>query len=224
MKILVVDDNALIRLGLRASLVGLAGVEEVREAANGQEALDVARAFDVDIALLDVRMPVLDGMGALPGLLERCKVVMLTNTDDVDVVTEAMGLGASGYIIHGSLPPEGILAALQACLLGGTFTAGLAPWGSRSESPHEPSVLSVRESEIMALAAAGLANPEIARQLFLSEKTVKNHINSIFAKLGVTSRGQATALWHQGHRGPVGLRSSGPAMGPGQVVKICLRP
>lgn len=209
MKILVVDDNALIRLGLRASLAGLAGVEEVREAANGQEALDVARAFDVDIALLDVRMPVLDGIGALPGLLERCKVVMLTNTDDVDVVGDAMTLGASGYIIHGSLPPEGILAALQACLLGGTFTAGLAPWGSRNQSPRgpsAPSVLSARESEIMELAAAGLANPEIAGELFLSEKTVKNHINSIFAKLGVTSRGQAMALWHQGRRGPVGPR------------------
>ncbi|MGV8977010.1 MAG: response regulator transcription factor [Cellulomonas sp.] len=207
MKILVVDDNALIRLGLRASLAGLPGVEEVREAANGQEALDVVGAFDVDIALLDVRMPVLDGIGALPGLLERCKVVMLTNTDDVDVVADAMTLGASGYIIHGSLPPEGILAALQACLLGGTFTAGLAPWGSPGEpsrGPSEPSVLSVRESEVMALAATGLANPEIAKKLFLSEKTVKNHINSIFSKLAVTSRGQAMALWHQGHRGPVG--------------------
>jgi len=212
-KILVVDDNALIRLGLRASLGGLAGVEEVREAANGQEALDVVAAFDIDIALLDVRMPVLDGIGALPGLLERCKVVMLTNTDDVDVVADAMTLGASGYIIHGSLPPDGILAALQACMLGGTFTAGLAPWGSPGEASRSssgrssvPSVLSVREGEIMALVAAGLANPEIAAQLFLSEKTVKNHINSIFAKLGVTSRGQAMALWHQGHRGPVGPR------------------
>jgi len=208
MRILVVDDNKLIRLGLRASLEGLDGVAAVQEAANGQDALDAAPGFGPDIALLDVRMPVMDGLTALPRLLEHCKVVMLTNTDDLDVVADAMTLGASGYILHGSLEPEGILAALRACLLGGTFTAGLAPW-ERLATPttgavagEEESVLSPRETEIMELVAEGLANGQIAVRLFLSEKTVKNHINSIFAKLGVSSRPQAMALWHAGLRGP----------------------
>lgn len=209
MKILVVDDNALIRLGLLACFEGLDGVAAVEEAANGQEALDVSARFEPDIVLLDVRMPVLDGIGALPALLERSKVVMLTNTDDLDVVAQAMTLGASGYIIHGSLEPAGILAALRACLLGGTFTAGLAPWEMLAAAPATraqlsvASVLSPREDEIMGRVAEGLSNPQIAARLFLSEKTVKNHINSIFAKLGVASRAQAMALWHSGRRGPM---------------------
>jgi DNA-binding NarL/FixJ family response regulator len=200
-RILVVDDNALIRLGLRASLDGLEDVEQVLEAENGQVAVQIAARGETDIVLLDVAMPVMDGITALPLLLAHAKVVMLTHTDDLDVVGNAMTLGASGFIIHGSLEPVAILSALRACLAGGTVTAGLSPWEqlvppTRPAHPAErPGGLSDREGEIMDEIARGLANPQIAARLFVSEKTVKNHINSIFAKLGVSARGQAIALW-----------------------------
>ena len=210
MRILVVDDNALIRLGLRAALDGLTDVEEVLEAENGQVAVEIAARGATDIVLLDVAMPVMDGITALPLLLAHAKVIMLTHTDDLDVVGEAMALGASGYIIHGSLQPVAILTALRACLAGGTFTAGLSPWERvfPSTEPAAPAsrtdVLSRREAEIMDAIARGLANPQIAARLFVSEKTVKNHINSIFAKLGVSARGQAIALWLGSTGGPRG--------------------
>lgn len=208
MRILVVDDNALIRVGLRVSLEGLDGVQEVRTAANGQEAIAISRDTPIDVVLLDVRMPVLDGLGALPTLLERSTVVMLTNTDDLDVVAAAMTAGAAGYILHGSLEPEGILSALQACVAGGTFTAGLSPRAWSRPVDHDEAgaarraALSPRELEIMDAVATGASNGQIASTRFLSEKTVKNHINSIFAKLQVTTRAQAIAMWLTG--GPVG--------------------
>ncbi|WP_291760150.1 response regulator transcription factor [Cellulomonas sp. 73-145] len=206
MRVLVADDNALIRLGLRAALGELDDVQGVEEAANGVEAVERVRQGDIDVVLLDVRMPVLDGLGALPDLVPRATVVMLTHTDDLEVVTEAMRLGASGYIIHGSLAPEVLGSALRACLAGGTFTAGLPSLIPSSPSPQAPAVrpggLSAREAEVMDAVARGLTNHEIARALFLSEKTVKNHINSIFNKLGVATRAQAVAVWLSPQVGP----------------------
>lgn len=209
MRILVVDDNALIRVGLRVSLEGLDGVTEILEAEHGEQAIEISRSTPVDVVLLDVRMPVLDGPGALPTLLERSVVVLLTNTDDIDVAAAAMRAGASGYILHGTLEPEEILSALQACMAGGTYTAGLSPWTrmlpvSAVRADDDPrAALSPREREIMREVATGASNREIAARLFLSEKTVKNHINRIFSKLDVTSRGQAIALWLRNGRAEV---------------------
>ncbi len=225
MRVLVADDNALIRLGLRVALEALPDVEQVDEAENGQVAVDRTRAGDVDVVLLDVRMPVRDGLSALPDLLEHATVLMLTNTDDLEVVGEAMQRGASGYIIHGSLEPEGIAAAIRACLAGGTFTAGIGPWGRSLPVAPAPGpvpgpapggavrdALSEREAEIMAVIATGRSNAQIARELFLSEKTVKNHINRIFAKLGVGSRAEAIVLWLAGEAAVAddGPGSTGP--------------
>ncbi len=218
MRVLVADDNALIRLGLRATLEALPDVSVVHEAENGAVAVERVRQGDVDVVLLDVRMPVLDGLSALPQLLEHATVLMLTNTDDLEIVGEAMQRGASGYIIHGSLEPEGIVAALRACLAGGTFTAGIGPWARPvpQQSRQEPALrdlLSEREAEIMEIIATGRSNAQIARTLFLSEKTVKNHINRIFAKLGVASRSEAIVAWlgaAPGATGPVGPDRSGP--------------
>lgn len=200
MRVLVVDDNALIRLGLRAALEELDDVEEVAEAANGQQAVERVQVGDIDVVLLDVRMPVRDGMSALPDIVPHATVLMLTNTDDMEIVGRAMQAGASGYVIHGSLTPEGIGSAIRACLAGGTFTSGLQTWAPaatvtapRAVPRHD--VLSAREGEIMEVVAQGLTNQQIARRLYLSEKTVKNHINRIFAKLQVTSRTQAVAVW-----------------------------
>ncbi len=214
MRVLVADDNAVIRMGLRTALESQPDVDEVVEAENGEQAL--ARVGGVDVVLLDVRMPVRDGLDVLPELAQLATVIMLTNTDTADVAAQAIRDGASGYLIHGALDPAGIVAAIRACLAGGTIMAGLDPWppSDRGQGAGRPDgVLSTREAEIMDLVAQGLTNQQVARHLFLSEKTVKNHINRIFAKLGVVNRAQAMATWI-GTVGPTGPSRAGSGMGP----------
>lgn len=229
MKVLVVDDNPFIRLGLRAALEEMADVEEVGEAENGQVAVDLAADGHYDVVLLDVRMPVRDGLDALPDLVSQAAVLMLTHTDDMESVGEAMRDGAAGYIVHGALDPAGIATAIRACLAGGRVTFGLEPWATMPAPPSSNGArakhdLSEREAEIMNLVARGLTNPQIARELFLSEKTVKNHINRIFARLAVTNRAQAIAVWLGTSPGPGGPEEKGPGLGPGQVVGRGPRP
>jgi len=213
-KVLVVDDNAFIRMGLRAALESQPDVDEVLEAGDGAQALE--QIAGVDVVLLDVRMPVRDGLDALPELAQTATVIMLTNTDTVEVAAQAMSSGASGYIIHGALDPSGIAAAIRTCLSGGTVMAGLDPWPVATTSRTSQRAdcgLSQREAEIMDLISQGLTNAELASRLFLSEKTIKNHINRVFAKLGVTSRGQAMAAW-LGTDGSVGPARVGTRLGP----------
>ena len=232
MRILVVDDNKLIRMGLRSVLEELPDVESVVEAENGGVAVERVAEGDVDVVLLDVRMPVRDGLDALPDILPHAKVLMLTNTDDLETAAAAMRAGASGYILHGSLEPEGIGSAIRACLAGGTVVSGLDPWSmSRAAAvPDAPSApadlrgLSAREAEIMDVVTRGLTNTQIARMLFLSEKTVKNHINRIFAKLGVTNRAHAVAVWLGTAPGPGDPGANGTGMGPGPLVGGAPRP
>jgi DNA-binding NarL/FixJ family response regulator len=196
MKVLIVDDNPIIRLGLRAALESRPQITSVVEATNGAEALEAVEG--VDVVLLDVRMPVRDGLDVLPELVRTTTVIMLTSTDQVEVAAEAMRNGASGYIVHGTLDPAGIAAAISTCLAGGTVMAGLDPWTSAQAAPvgHQEELgLSRRETEIMELVVQGMSNAQLAHRLFLSEKTVKNHINRIFGKLGVTTRAQAMAAW-----------------------------
>lgn len=225
MRILVADDNKLIRMGLRAVLEELPDVVSVDEAENGAVAVERAATGDVDVVLLDVRMPVRDGLDALPDILPHAKVLMLTNTDDMDTAAAAMRAGASGYILHGSLEPEGIGSAIRACLAGGTVVSGLDPWSmSRAAAAPPPSPaptdlrgLSAREAEIMDVVTKGLTNTQIARTFFLSEKTVKNHINRIFSKLGVTNRAQAIAVWMGTADGPTAPGTDGSGMGLGTL-------
>ncbi|HLR55359.1 MAG TPA: response regulator transcription factor [Actinomycetales bacterium] len=260
MRVLIVDDNKLIRMGLRVSLETQNDVSEIFEAENGQDAIETASKGAVDITILDVSMPVMGGLEALEALVQHCPVVMLTNEDDGAIVAEAMQKGASGYIVHGSLDPAAIVGGLQTCIAGGTITAGLPVWSltgppvensgtqasssqvatntggtvedpsanGRSGVPGAPSGmrasaapgsatpesaalsdqrfpaddLTQREREVMEAIAEGLGNQDIAREFYLSEKTVKNHVNRIFSKLEVTSRAQAVALWLR-HRSPV---------------------
>lgn len=221
MRVLVADDNALIRMGLRAALGELPDVESVEEVADGQQAVDRVAQGGIDVVLLDVRMPVRDGLSALPEIASRATVLMLTNTDDVDVVGEAMRGGAAGYIIHGSLAPDALGSVIRACLAGGTFTAGVGPWGRPTPAAptgERPGGLSAREAEVMDEIARGLTNGDIARALFLSEKTVKNHVNSIFAKLGVATRAQAVSVWLGPPGGSAGLAQNRSEVGPGHVV------
>ncbi|MBO3088549.1 response regulator transcription factor [Cellulomonas dongxiuzhuiae] len=230
MRVLVADDNGLIRLGVRAALEELPDVEEVVEAANGALAVARVQEGDVDVVLLDVRMPERDGLSALVDIVPHAIVLMLTNTDDMGSVAEAMRNGASGYIVHGSLDPQGIGAAIRTCLAGGRVMSGFEPWAApvpaspapMSGGPAVRSGLSEREAEIMDVVSQGLTNTQIARQLFLSEKTVKNHINRIFSKLGVTNRAQAIAMWLG--TGPAGPARIGTGMGPGPVAGQVPRP
>ena len=219
-RVLIVDDNALIRVGLRQILEPVTDVEVVSEAANGEEALAAAGRCAPDVALVDVKMPLMDGLTLAERLKDRCRVVMLSNSDDPRTVTEALTRGASGYLVHGTFDPRLLAQVVRDAARGGAMLSPgaaaavlrrlrdgteQAPPAAQRGDPNEHLVepLSAREREIMDLVAAGLSNPEIAERLFLSQKTVKNHINRIFAKVGARTRGEAIATW-VGTREPPG--------------------
>ncbi|GAB4084447.1 response regulator transcription factor [Myceligenerans cantabricum] len=228
MRILAVDDNPIIRMGLRTLLEGTDGVTSVIDTGDPEEAVAHVLAGWIDVVLLDVRMPAMSGLELLPRLAGGATVVMLTHTDDQSTVAEAMAAGASGYLVHGALEPRAMVDAMRLCRGGSQVVSGVvpgaAPGGHGSDPAPGPdpavrSLLSPREAEVMDLVADGLSNREVARRLFVSEKTVKNHVNSLFAKLGVTTRSQAIVMWlRRGHgpartgpRDPVG---TGPELGP----------
>lgn len=201
---LVVDDNAVIRMGLVSLLEASGRVEVVGEAANGPEAINQADACQPDVILLDVRMPLADGVQVAPALAARARVLMLTYSDDPDIVSGALRAGATGYIVHGHADPDELVRAVVGTARGEVFLSPgpaatlVADWrdAPRVATPdRERFGLSTREREVMDLIAAGKANVAIAEELYLSEKTVKNHVNRIYAKLGVTTRTEAVAIW-----------------------------
>ncbi|MFI9489482.1 response regulator transcription factor [Promicromonospora sp. NPDC052451] len=209
MRILTVDDNPIIRMGLRTLLDGTPGVTSVADTGDPYEAIAYVRAGQVDVVLLDVRMPRMSGLELLPQL-SAATVVMLTHTDDPATVAEAMAAGAAGYLVHGALEPGAMVDAIRLCRNGSQVVSGVAaPSAAPPRGPAVRDLLSRREAEVMDLVADGLANGEVAARLFISEKTVKNHVNSLFAKLGVTTRSQAIVRWLQ--QGP----DAGSAVGPG---------
>jgi len=249
LRVVVADDNPVVRAGLTALLSGRADITVVAEAVDGHEACAAARDHRPDIVLLDVRMPGLDGLSALPYLVGIAPVMMLTYSGEPEIVEEALRRGADGYLVHGEFTADQLVTAVRdikegrphftptaaGALLGrlraseatayevqpstsshqqrvslpssGTYHLPLVP--SPFNSPKmtsrvQPDVgqssrarfqLSTREAEIMDLIASGMNNQQIAATCFISEKTVKNHINRIFAKLHSTSRSQATAKW-----------------------------
>lgn len=202
MRILAVDDNPIIRMGLRTLLEGTDGVTAVTETGDPDEAVAQVEAGTVDVVLLDVRMPRVSGLELLPRLSAGATVVMLTHDDDPATLSEAIDAGASGYLVHGALEPRAMVHAIQLCRDGSQVVSGVtaaAAGGSAAEPVRaQRGLLSPRESEVMDLVAQGLSNREVAARLFLSEKTVKNHVNSLFAKLGVTTRSQAIVRWIHG--------------------------
>ena len=224
MRILAVDDNPIIRMGLRTLLDGTEGVTSVTDTGDPEEAVAQVRAGHVDVVLLDVRMPLMSGLELLPRLSE-ATVVMLTHTDDASTVSEALAAGAAGYLVHGALEPAAMVDAIRLCRNGSQVVSGVAtaltsPGTAPGTSPAVRGLLSAREAEVMDLVADGLSNGEVAALLFISEKTVKNHVNSLFAKLGVTTRSQAIVRWLQS--GPdtssaLGPKRTGPPVGPGTL-------
>ncbi|GAA2623562.1 response regulator transcription factor [Actinomadura fulvescens] len=210
-RVLVVDDNPVVRTGL-TTLLESGGVQVVGEASDGAQAIELARRVRPDLVLLDVRMPVMDGVAAAGPLSGLAKVLMLSYDSDAEVIGAAIRNGASGYLVHGAFGADELVQAIVDTV--SDRSSPLSPQASRAVvaalrdgsgdgPPGRPRPadrraelgLSRREAEVMDLIARGRSNGEIAALLVVSEYTVKNHVNRIFAKLGVRSRGAAIARW-----------------------------
>ena len=208
-RVLIVDDHQLVRAGLSTLLRAADDIEVVGEAADGQQAIDAARAVRPDVTLMDLSMPVLDGVAATRLLLADSpgmRVVALTSFSDRQRVTDVLAAGAIGYLLKDSRPDD-LLAAVRAAASG---HAPLDPRvaGALLPSREAPAAeqLSDREKQVLRLVAAGLANKQIARRLGIAESTVKVHTGNIFRRIGVTDRTSA-ALWAREHLGlPCGDR------------------
>ncbi|MFD5902768.1 response regulator [Streptomyces microflavus] len=252
LRVVVADDNPVVRAGLGVLLSGRADIQVVAEAADGREAYEKTFHHRPDVVLLDVRMPGVDGISALPHLVGIAPVLMLTYSRESEIVHEALRLGAGGYLVHGEFTADQLVQAVRDTRNGrANFTAtaadallahmrhGTAParsplpdglgaaltstpvhalprqrehaeslsqlqplvgqslvtGGSVSPPNRQQYGLSSREVEVMELIASGMSNQQIAATCFISEKTVKNHINRIFTKLHSTSRSEAIARW-----------------------------
>ena len=206
---LIVDDSAVIRHGLRALLEATPELTVVGEASNGEEAIELARRLRPDVVLLDVKMgrpP--DGVAVARELADTCRVLMLTFSDEPSTIREALRAGAVGYLVHGHFDAADLAVSVLGAARGtGVFSPQVLD-ELRSSLVEAPSVpvehrsqfgLTDRELGIMDLIAAGLSNTEIAAQSYLAVKTVRNHVNHIFAKLHVSSRAEAVSLWLGGH-------------------------
>jgi DNA-binding NarL/FixJ family response regulator len=199
-RILIADDHTLFRDGLHALLSSISDVEVAGEAATGEEAIAQADQSNPNVVLMDIQMPGVNGIEATRRILEKhpeIGIVVLTMFEDEDSVFAAMRAGARGYILKGADQYE-MLRAIRAVASGealfGPAIANrlLAFFAGKAEIPPAPFPdLTEREREILHLIAAGQSNPEIADALFLSPKTVRNHISSIFSKLQVADRAQA---------------------------------
>lgn len=201
-RIVLVDDQPLYREGLAAVLASDPELKVVGEAGDGNEALRVCERERPDVVLMDLGMPSLGGAAAtskLKVLCPKARVLVLTTFDDDDSVFEALRAGAVGYLLKDA-NGERLKEAVRAAARGESFLAPqvasrvLAELARLRAQPHaavRPSPFTERESEVLALLARGASNKEIAAALFISEGTVKNHVTSIFGKLGVTDRTQA---------------------------------
>ena len=196
----IADDNAVVRMGIRSLLATADDITVVGEAGDGAAAVTLARTAKPDVMLLDVRMPRQDGVSAAPDVAQHATVLMLTYAESPEIVSAAVKAGARGYLVHGHFTENDLLSAVRMAARGtGTFSAQ-AVAALSNPSPSKATLasrygLSEREADVMELMAQGAANGEIARALYISEKTVKNHINRIFTKLQANNRGHAVSLW-----------------------------
>ena len=208
MKVLIVDDQTLIREGLVTICEHLDDVEVVGSAADGEEALGLVVEASPDVVLMDLRMPRMDGIAATRAIRERhpeTHVVVLTTFSDEESVSAAIAAGALGYLTKDA-GREDIHRALQAAARGqalldpavyARIAAMAAERSVSSDGDALPDGLTVREAEVLALVGRGQSNSEIASSLFVSEATVKTHINRIFAKTQSRDRAQAVAYAHR---------------------------
>lgn len=168
------------------------------EAGDGEEALEIMRGEDLDLALLDVRMPKLSGLGVLERNDTEVPVIMVTHSEEPSIVQAAMRSGASGYLVLGDITPEEIGGVLTTCLNGGMVVSKTASHGLKAAASEQFDIrgeVSQREAEILDFVVQRMSNREIAKELFLSERTVKNYLNGSYKKIGVNDRNQAAIVW-----------------------------
>ncbi|GHJ43428.1 DNA-binding response regulator [Catellatospora sp. TT07R-123] len=207
-RVLLVDDQALVRSGF-TMILRSAGLDVVGEAADGLEAVKLARALRPDVILMDIRMPALDGLEATRRILAESpqpRVIMLTTFDLDRYVYAALAAGASGFLLK-DVTPEHLVNAVRLvstgdALLSPSITRRLVqrfaqPGGDQPQVPADLSTLTPRELEVLRLVGRGLSNSEIAASLTLSEATVKTHVARIFAKLDLRDRAQAVVVAYE---------------------------
>lgn len=208
-RIMIVDDQALFRDGIRMLLESQPDLSVVGEAGNGREAIAVASETQPDIVLMDVRMPVMDGIAATAAIIAerpQARVIVLTTFDLDEAVARAIRAGASGFVLK-EAEPEFVLASIRTVYNGNQVLAASATRAlfehvgaaAGREVPAEFESLTEREREIFALAARGLSNTEIARGEFVSEATVKTHVSRILGKLELRDRVQLVVFAYE-HR------------------------
>jgi len=206
-RVLVADDQSMVRAGFRMLLAGEEDIEVVAEASNGVEAVEKTARFKPHVILMDIRMPELDGLQATRRVLagdNGARVLILTTFDLDEYVYEALRVGASGFVLKDD-SPEQLIAAIRTvaggeALLSPTITKRVIQKFARMPRPAPPKELddlSERERDVFRLMARGLSNGEIAQELFISETTVKTHVTHILQKLGLRDRVQAVVLAYQ---------------------------
>jgi DNA-binding NarL/FixJ family response regulator len=206
-RVLIADDQSMVRAGFRMLLADEEGIEVVAEAANGLEAVDKAARFHPTVVLMDVRMPELDGLEATRRILaadETARILVLTTFDLDEYIYEALSAGASGFVLKDD-PPEQLIAAVRTVAAGDAL---LSPAVTKrvirqfTRAPHaappkQLEELTERELGVFRLVARGLSNAEIGRELYISDTTVKTHITHILQKLGLRDRVQAVVLAYE---------------------------
>lgn len=211
-RVLIADDQPLVRMGLRALVASEPGLELAGEAADGREAVALASAERPDVVLMDIRMPHLDGLGALRAInadeaLAGSRVVMLTTFVLDEYVFAALEAGASGFVVKDA-DPDDIVRAIRAAAAGEsllspavTRTVIATFAGRRTAASHTPhprlADLTEREREVLELVAEGLNNDELAARLFISKATARTHVGNILTKLGARDRAQLVVIAHR---------------------------
>ncbi len=206
-RVLVADDQSMVRAGFRMLLAHEPDIDVVAEASNGLEAVHQAARFDPTVVLMDIRMPELDGLEATRRILaadDRARVLILTTFDLDEYVYEALSAGASGFVLKDD-PPEQLIAAIRTvaagdALLSPGVTKRVIRRFARRPRPAPPAglaELTAREHEVLRLIALGRSNAEIAQELYISEGTVKTHVTHVLQKLDLRDRVQAVVLAYQ---------------------------
>lgn len=208
-RVLLADDEALIRAGIRLVLETADDIDIVAEAADGSAAVELVRSHQIDVALLDIRMPKLDGLGAaeqIARLVPHTRVVMLTTFGEDEYVARALRAGAAGFLLKDT-PPDGLIHAVRVAaggeaILSPKITRHLidryvGPDDSRGDAARQRvGALTERERDVLVQISAGSSNAEIAKRLLISEGTAKAHVSRILTKLDCANRVQAAILAH----------------------------